>query len=282
MDVESMRIRSADGSEVPFSRVARAHLATGYSTISHVDRRRVVTVSADVDPAIANSNEIVRSLKAGAMHDVIAPYPGLQYSFEGEQAEQRDFLRAMGIGMLAAMLVIYVLLAVPLGSYLQPLIIMTAIPFGFVGAAWGHMLLGYNLTMYSVLGLVALSGIVVNDSLVLVDYVNKLVEQGSSLADAIVEAGQARFRAILLTSLTTFAGLTPLMLETSMQARFMIPMAISIAFGVIFASFVTLFLVPVSYRVLDDVMTLFGGGARSGSAEEPNVIRHPAALDETG
>ena len=157
---------------------------------------------------------------------------------------------------------------------------MTAIPFGFVGAAWGHLMLGYQFTMYSVIGLVALSGIVVNDSLVLVDYVNKLIEKGRSLEQAIVEAGQARFRAILLTSLTTFAGLTPLMLETSMQARFMIPMAISIAFGVIFSSFVTLFLVPVSYRVLEDVIALFSSWTGLSVADEPNVIRHPALVEE--
>jgi multidrug efflux pump subunit AcrB len=277
-DVERMRVRSADGTEVPFSRVARATLGTGFSTIRHVDRRRVVTVTADVDPAVANPNEIVRSLKRGALEDTLAAYPHVHHSFEGEQAEQRDFLRAQLIGMAASLLVIYVLLAVPLGSYLQPLIIMSAIPFGFVGAAWGHLLLGYKLTMYSVIGLVALAGVVVNSSLVLVDYVNRLVGSGTPLHEALSEAGQARFRAILLTSLTTFAGLTPLMLETSMQARFMIPMAISIAFGVLFSSFITLFLVPCSYLVLEDVIRLLGGrGAARALTTAPNVIRHPAA-----
>jgi len=277
-DVERMRIRSADGTEVPFSRVARATLGMGFSTISHVDRRRVVTVTADVDPSVSNANEIVRSLKRGALVDAIAAYPDVHHSFEGEQAEQRDFLRAQLIGMLASLLVIYVLLAVPLGSYVQPFIIMSAIPFGFVGAAWGHLLLGYKLTMYSVIGLVALAGVVVNSSLVLVDYVNRLAAGGTPLHEAIAEAGQARFRAILLTSLTTFAGLTPLMLETSMQARFMIPMAISIAFGVIFSSFITLFLVPCSYLVLEDVQRLLGG-RRAGETltTAPNVIRHPSA-----
>ena len=237
-----------------------------------------MTVTADVDPAVANANEIVRSLKRGALEEVIAAYPGVHFSFEGEQAEQRDFLRAQLIGMAASLLVIYVLLAVPLGSYLQPFIIMSAIPFGFVGAAWGHLLLGYKLTMYSVIGLVALAGVVVNSSLVLVDYVNRLVSNGTPLHDALSEAGRARFRAILLTSLTTFAGLTPLMLETSMQARFMIPMAISIAFGVVFSSFITLFLVPCSYLVLEDGLRLLGSGRPEGAlASAPNVIRHPAA-----
>jgi multidrug efflux pump subunit AcrB len=199
-------------------------------------------------------------------------------SFEGEQAEQRDFVRAMQIGLASALFVIYVLLAVPLRSYLQPLIIMSAIPFGFVGAAWGHILLGRELTMYSVIGLVALSGVVVNASLVLVDYVNRLVAEGQDIEEAVCNAGQARFRAILLTSLTTFAGLTPMMLETSMQARFMIPMAISIAFGVVFASFITLFLVPATYLVLEDVLGLAKRGMRRRGETSRKSEMEPVAL----
>ena len=256
-DVEGMRIRSADGSQVPFESVARATLSTGFSTLRHVDGRRVVSVTADVDQSVANANEIVASLRRGALDEVLAQHRGVQYRFEGEQAEQRDFLRAMGFGYAMALLAIYTLLAVPLGSYFQPLIIMSAIPFGLVGAAWGHVLLGYVFTMYSVLGLVALSGVVVNASLVLVDYVNRRVADGASLEQAVLDSARTRFRPILLTSLTTFAGLSPLMLETSMQARFMIPMAISIAFGVLFASAITLFLVPTSYLILEDVLGLF-------------------------
>jgi multidrug efflux pump subunit AcrB len=256
-DVEDMWIRSADGTQVPFSSVAKSSLSTGFSTIRHVDRRRIVTVTADVDLAVANANEIVADLKRGTLEEVLSPYTGVLHSFEGEQASQRDFLRAQSIGMLASLLVIYVLLAVPLGSYSQPLIIMSAIPFGFVGAVWAHLLLGFSLTMYSIIGLVALAGVVVNSSLVLVDYVNRLLADGMSLEEAVVQSGRTRLRPILLTSLTTFAGLTPMMLETSMQARFMIPMAISIAFGVVFSSFVTLFVVPSSYIVLEDAKALF-------------------------
>ena len=274
-DVERMRIRGVDGSEVPFSRVARADLGVGFSTIQHVDRRRVVSVTADVDQAIANANEIVADLKKGALDEALADIPGVHWAFEGEQAQQREFLVAQLIGMAASLFVIYVLLAVPLGSYLQPFIIMSAIPFGFVGAAWGHVFLGFPLTMYSVIGLVALAGVVVNASLVLVDYVNKLVASGRPLEQAVVEAGMARFRAILLTSLTTFAGLTPLMLETSLQAKFMIPMAISIAFGVIFSSFVTLFLVPCSYLVLEDLLRLLSRQPepQPEGRRKPRVVR---------
>jgi len=264
-DVTNMRIRSMDGSEIPFSTVALAKLDTGFSSIRRVNRQRVVTVKADVDRAVANSNEIVADLKGGSLQAVLDDYPGLTFSFEGEQAEQRDFLRAQLIGLAGALLVIYVLLAIPLGSYLQPLIIMSAIPFGFVGAAWGHLLLGYDLSMYSILGLVALSGVVVNASLVLVDQVNFGVAGGMEIRAAVYQATVARFRPILLTSLTTFLGLTPLMMETSIQARFMIPMAISLAFGVLFASFITLLLVPTAYLVLEDVQKLLG--RFSGSSE---------------
>ncbi|MDJ0864560.1 MAG: efflux RND transporter permease subunit [Myxococcota bacterium] len=268
-DVEQVRIRSADGGEVPFASVARARLGTGFSTIRHVDRRRVVSVTADVDIAVANANQIVADLKRGALERALASYHGVQYSFEGEQAEQRDFLSAMGRGYAVALLVIFTLLAVPLRSYVQPLVIMSAIPFGLVGAAWGHVLLGLDFTMYSILGLVALSGVVVNASLVLVDAANQRRAEGADVEHAVTEAAVSRFRAILLTSLTTFAGLTPLMLETSMQARFMIPMAVSIAFGVVFASFITLFLVPASSLLLDDV------GAWLGRSRAPAPLPEP-------
>jgi len=276
-DVEQMRIRSADGTEVPFSSVARAQLKTGFSTIRHMDGRRVVSVTADVDQAMANANEIVATLKSGALDEILAPYHGMHYSFEGEQAEQREFMRAMAMGYAITLLVIYALLAVPLGSYMQPFIIMSAIPFGLVGAAWGHVLMGYEFTMYSVLGLVALSGVVVNASLVLVDYVNKRIAEGAGIQEAIRDAARARFRPILLTSLTTFAGLSPLMLETSMQARFMIPMAISLAFGVLFASFITLFLVPCSYLMLEDFLGLFQRGTPEPQAPRPTAVRDRAA-----
>jgi len=256
-DVESMRIRTADGSEVPFGYVAQASLGRGFSTIKRIDRRRVVNVSAEVDLALASPGEIVLDLKRGAIQETLADFSSVTYSFEGQQAEQREFMAALGKGQLIALFVIYGLLAVPLRSYVQPGIIMSAIPFGLVGAVWGHLAMGFDLTMYSILGFVALSGVVVNSSLVLVDYVNRRRAQGAALREALVDAGIARFRAIMLTSLTTFAGLTPLMLEQSMQARFMIPMAISIAFGVLFSSSITLFLVPASYLALEDLTGLF-------------------------
>jgi len=277
-DVQQMRIRGPDGSEVPFARVAHAELGIGFSAIQHVDRRRFVSVTADVDQAVANTNEIVTALKKGQLDETLADFHGVHFSFEGRQADQREFLNAQMIGMAASLFVIYALLAVPLGSYLQPFIIMSAIPFGFVGAAWGHVFLGFPLTMYSVIGLVALAGVVVNASLVFVDKVNKFVDEGRPLEHAVVEAGAARFRPILLTSLTTFAGLSPMMLEESLQAQFMIPMAISIAYGVIFSSFITLFLVPCSYLVLEDLLRL----RKRGPEPQPEPRKKPRAVPATG
>jgi multidrug efflux pump subunit AcrB len=270
-DVEDMRIRSRDGIEVPFSSVAKAELSTGYSAISHVNRMRVITVTAEIDDDAVNANEVVAALNAGPLDAAVAPYHGVSYSFEGMQADQREFVRAQLISFALALGVIYALLAVPLGSYTQPLIIMTAIPFGFVGAAWGHILLGFKLTMYSMIGFVALAGVVVNSSLVLVDAVNRSYSAGTGIADAVVEAAASRLRPILLTSLTTFAGLTPMMLETSLQARFMIPMAISIAFGVVFSSFITLFMVPCSYLVLDDIGNAMSRRSEVRAGEDPRA-----------
>ncbi len=258
-DVEAMRVRAADGREVPFLAVADATLGRGFSAIRRVDRQRVVTVTADVDLAVANANVIVADLQESVLPGLLAGYPGVHHAFEGEQAEQRLFLSAMMRGQMIAFLVIYALLAIPLRSYVQPLIIMTAIPFGLVGAVVGHVLLGYDFSMYSVIGLVALSGVVVNASLVLIDHVNHLRQQGARLAEAVRDAGRARLRAIMLTSLTTFAGLTPMMMERSISAKFMIPMAIALAFGVIFASFITLFFVPCASLVLEDISLLIRG-----------------------
>jgi multidrug efflux pump subunit AcrB len=176
----------------------------------------------------------------------------LRYSFEGDDREQRETMAALMQGFLLALFVIFGLMAVPFRSYIQPLIIMVAIPFGFVGAVWGHVVMGYDLSIMSMFGMIALTGVVINDNLVLVDYVNKTRWEGKTLMRAAHDAGIARFRPILLTSLTTFASLTPLLLERSLQARFLIPMAISLGFGVLFATAISLILVPTIYVVLEE------------------------------
>ena len=183
-------------------------------------------------------------------------YPGLNFSFEGERRTQQDTINDLADGLLIALLAIFALLAVPLRSYLQPLIIMSAIPFGLVGAILGHLLLDMDLTIISMFGLVALSGVVVNDSLVLVDYVNRRRREGLPVMQAVRLGGRSRFRPILLTSITTFLGLTPLLLEKSIQAQFLIPMAVSLAFGVLFATFIALIVLPSAYLILEDLQDL--------------------------
>jgi multidrug efflux pump subunit AcrB len=257
-DVENMRVRLPDGTAVPFPSVAEVSLGRGYASIERSDRQRIVSVTAEVDPTLANENEVLASVRADVLPGILANHPRVTYTLEGDQKNQREALDRMGRGFLLALVAIFALLAVPLGSYIQPLIIMSAIPFGFMGAIWGHLITGFQLSMMSVIGCVALSGVVVNDSLVLVSWVNARRREGVSMSDAVQGAGVARFRAILLTSLTTFAGLTPMMLERDVQARFMIPMAVALAFGVLFATAVTLLVVPCSYLILEDLRQLPG------------------------
>jgi len=271
-DVEALRIRAADGTAVPFATVAAASLGQGFAAIQRVDRERTVVVSADVDVAVASPNAIASEIALRELPELEKRH-GVRAAFAGEQAEQSDFLAAMGRGQLLALIAIYALLAVPLRSYLQPLVIMLVIPFGAVGAALGHLIMGYDLTMYSVIGIVALSGVVVNASLVLVDDVNQRRARGDRLIDAVRDAGRGRLRAIFLTEITTFVGLVPMMFERAMFARFMIPLAISLAFGVLFASVITLLIVPCATVILEDLQLLASGTKRRRAAERIAAAR---------
>ncbi|NNE43866.1 MAG: efflux RND transporter permease subunit [Gemmatimonadetes bacterium] len=252
-DVEGLRIRAPGGIEVPFSTVAEVQRDRGSSSIRRADRRRVINVIADVDIDVANPNEVLASVVAADLPAILDEYQSVSYSFEGEQRQQSDTLSALLSGLAVALFAIFALLAVPLRSYTQPLIIMAAIPFGFVGAVWGHLIMGMNLTVLSIAGLVALSGVVVNDSLVMVDFVNRAREEGMSRLEAARTSGGARFRPILLTSLTTFAGISPLLLEKSLQSQFLKPLAVSLGFGVLFATALILVLVPTAYLILHDL-----------------------------
>ncbi len=255
-DLDNLRIRTPDGGEVPFYAVARAERGRGYAALKRSDRQRVINVTADVDLTRANANEILADLRANFLPGLLADHPGLSYALEGAQREQRETLSALIRNYGVALVLIYVLLAVPLRSDSQPLIIMAVIPFGLVGAIGGHLLMRMNLSMMSVFGVVALSGVVVNSSLVLVHYVNQRRREGRPLELAVRDAGIARFRPIVLTSLTTFAGLTPLLLEGSVSAQFLIPMATSLGFGVLFSTVISLILVPTGYVVLEDLKAL--------------------------
>lgn len=252
-ELENLRIRTADGIEVPFSEVAEVSMGRGYSTITRVDRKRAINVFAEVDKATFDMEAFHKELRENLMPRIMKDHPGLTWTLEGEAREQSESMTSLALGALVVLFAIYALMAVPLGSYLQPLIVMAVIPFGLVGAAGGHLLMGHDLSFLSMLGILALAGVLVNDSLVLVDYINQQVRSGVNQLEAVHGAGAARFRAILLTSLTTFAGLTPILLERSLQAQFLIPMALSLAFGVLFGTLITLFLVPSIYLILEDL-----------------------------
>ncbi len=254
--VRDMRVRTPLGDEVPFSSVARAKTRRGYSTIRRTDRQRTINVKADIDNSVANANDILADLGETVLPALASSYPGVTVSLEGQSREQGETVNAMLRLYALALFGIYGLMAIPFRSYIQPLIVMTAIPFGVVGALLGHLLLGQVLSMLSILGVAALAGVVVNDSLVLVDYVNRKRSEGLSISEAARLAGRARFRPILLTSLTTFVGLIPLILEKSVQAQFLVPMAISLAFGVLYSTLITLLFLPCSYLILEDLVRL--------------------------
>jgi multidrug efflux pump subunit AcrB len=254
-----LRIRTPQGGELPLARAAWIDEGRGFSEISRTDRKRVINVTARVDSKQASAQDILTDLKEGLLQQLAHDYPGLSFDMEGEEKERRDSMASMGRGFMLALFAIFALLAIPFRSYSQPLLIMVAIPFGIVGAIAGHLIMGFNLSMLSMFGIVALSGVVVNDSLLLIDRVNTNRRVGGlDLHQALVEGGVRRFRPILLTSLTTFFGLAPMILETSVQAQFLIPMAISLAFGILFATGITLLLVPALYFALEDIRRLFG------------------------
>jgi multidrug efflux pump subunit AcrB len=251
-DLEAMRLRTPAGDEIPFADAVSVDEGRGFSTIQRSNRARKVNVTAKVDAA-ENPGVVIAALDADVLPRLAAKYPGLSWAYEGQAQEQAETMGSLQRGYLIALLAIFALMAIPLRSYLQPLIIMTAIPFGIIGAVWGHVVLGIDLSIMSMFGLVALTGVVVNDSIVLIDFINTARAGGTSLLPAVVESGLQRFRPILLTSLTTAAGLTPLILEKSVQAKFLIPMAVSLGFGVMLSTFTSLILVPALYVVLEDL-----------------------------
>ncbi|OEU49393.1 MAG: multidrug transporter, partial [Desulfobacterales bacterium S3730MH5] len=241
--VEEMRIRTREGDEIPLDEVAQVDYGRAYSVIHRVDRKRVITVVSDLDENVANATKIVSDLKADFLPELVRRYPGIKYSLEGDEKRQEESIGSLKKGFTLALMGIYLILATQFRSYTQPGIIMMAIPFGLVGAVIGHLIMDLDVTLMSLFGSVALSGIVVNDALILIDFTNRAVQDGKSLEQAVEASGRARFRPVILTSVTTIAGLMPLMLERSFQAQFLIPMAVSITFGLLAATVLTLVLV---------------------------------------
>lgn len=256
-NLETMRVRAPNGDDVPFNQVANITLAKGYASIVRVDGARSISVSGKVDKDLVDPGEIARDVMANVVPGMLKRYPEVSSKLQGSSREQGEAIVSLAQGFLFALLAIYTLMAIPLKSYSQPLIIMSVIPFGLVGAIIGHIILGKAVSVLSICGIIALSGVVVNDSLIMVDFVNRARKEGRSLMESVLTAGTERFRAIILTSLTTFMGLMPIVFEKSLQAQLVIPMAISLAFGILFATVITLLLVPSLYLVLDDIKRLF-------------------------
>ena len=247
-------LRTPDGVEVPLLSVVDVSEGQAFRSIDRRDGRRVVTVTAKVEPKSA-SNRVLRVVREELLPQLRADFPGITWSFEGSDAEMRESTATLWGGFALAMAVIYALLAIAFGNYVQPLIVMMAIPFGIIGAVLGHILLGYDLSLVSMMGVVAVSGVVVNGALIMVHHANRNRREMSPY-DAIHEAGLRRFRPIVLTTLTTFGGLTPIILETSRQAQHLIPMAISLGFGIVFATSITLLVVPCLYMMFEDIRQL--------------------------
>ncbi|MBY6064785.1 AcrB/AcrD/AcrF family protein [Pseudidiomarina sediminum] len=251
-NLESMKLRSSDGALIPFTELAEIRHAKGYNTITRNDGERSVNVRARVDKDSVEPFEVVQQVQRDYMQPILDKYPSVQVKLEGASQDEAEATSSLAIGFVLALFAIYALMAVPLKSYSQPLIIMSVIPFGMIGAVVGHWILGMPISVLSLFGIIALAGVVVNDSLVMVDYVNQSRREGVPLRKAVQDAGSARFRAIILTSLTTFFGLLPIVLEKSLQAKIVIPMAISLGFGILFATVITLLLIPCLYLILDD------------------------------
>jgi multidrug efflux pump subunit AcrB len=280
-DVEEVLIRTPTGGFAPLGTVAELRRNRAPTSIEREDGQRTVDVKADLAAGVRSSQDVIASLKADVLPALRARHPDLKAELVGEQREQNESLSSLGSNYLVALFVVYALLAVPFRSYTQPLIIMFAIPFGIVGAVAGHLLLGFELSIISMMGIVALSGVAVNDSLVLIEAINQYRREGDGPMEAAVRAGMRRMRPILLTSLTTFFGLMPMIFEKSPQARFLIPMAISLGFGVLFTTVIALLLVPSLYLTLEENLAwgrrawawlrprLSPGGGAAGDAGQP-------------
>lgn len=257
--LNDMLINTPSGGKVPLSHVATLKPGKSASAITRIDRYRTINVTADVDKNTTNMTTLNADLNQ-FLTELMNKYPGVSYSLEGEAREQADSFSSLAWGLVFVFFIIYCLLAIPFKSYVQPIIVMSVIPFGAIGAIIGHWIMGMDLTIMSILGLMALIGVVVNDSLVLVDFINAKVRSGIKAYDAVLIAAQSRFRPVMLTSLTTFIGLMPLLFEKATQAQFLIPMAVSLGFGIIFATFITLILVPVNYLLVEDIKKVSNKG----------------------
>lgn len=278
--LEDIRIQTADGSQRPLTEIADIEVVRGYTSITRHNRLRSITVQASVDDAVGNSAEIVAELKNEFLPKQRAEMPGVSVLWQGRQEQQKESFGSMFLGFMIALLGMYTLLAMEFRSYVQPLLVLVIIPFGAIGAIAGHALMGHPISFFSVFGLVALSGIVVNDSIVLIDFINHNIESGNDATHAVCEAGKRRFRPVMLTSATTIGGLLPILAETSLQAQMLIPMAISIAFGVMFATVLVLFMMPVLYSLYAHALAILRIDIRNVlNFEDQEETQEPTELE---
>ena len=256
-DLENLKIRVPSGSEIPLHEVSDMQIEKSYSVIDRVDRLRAINVTADLRELDANPNDLIKVLNLGIVSELKEKYPEVVFQWRGAFQDQNEMMESLSMTFPLILVMIYALLAIPFGSYLQPLIIMSVIPFGLIGAVFGHVVMGVSLSFTSLMGIVALSGIVINDNLLIVSFINRVRQEGVTMFDAARRAGLRRFRPIFLTSLTTFVAVMPIVFETRVQAVLLIPMAVSLAFGVLFATIISLILVPAGYLIFEDIITLF-------------------------
>jgi multidrug efflux pump subunit AcrB len=255
--LNEMLITAPNGRQIPLANVADIKPGRGPSQITRIDGYRVLNVTADVDKDNTNMVVLLADLQ-GYVDSLLIKYPSISYIMEGEQARQAETFGSLSFGIIIVLFAIYCLLALPLKSYVQPILVMSIIPFGIIGAIIGHWVMGVTLTILSILGLLALTGVVINDSLVLVDFINQRHRAGGEkLLSAVERAGVVRFRPVMLTSVTTFFGLLPLLMDQSSSAQFLVPMAISLGFGILFATLITLILVPTNIMIADDISRYF-------------------------
>ena len=265
-DFENIRVRTNDGAERPITELADIHVTRGYSEIKRRDQHRCITVSADVQ-APANAHDVVANLQKHFMPDLLHKFPQIRVRWEGQQETTNESIDSLKYGFVAALLAMFVLLTLEFRSYIQPILILAIVPFGFIGAALGHAVMGLEFTILSLFGMIALTGVVVNDSIVLIDFINHRIDAGMPLRQALLEAGTRRFQPVILTSVTTIAGLLPMLLETSFQGQILVPMATSLAFGLAAATALILLLVPAMYCIYARFRGDLGMDSGRGSAE---------------
>ena len=277
-DFQDLRVRGLDGVERPIAELAEIKVTQGYSEINRLDQMRSITISSELDTTKANASTIAADLRKTLEQEFKNKYPYLRFRWEGQQEETRESFNSLAIGFAVAMAAMYLLLVFEFRSYLQPWIVLAIVPFGMVGAIFGHALMGLPLTLFSMFGMVTLAGVVVNDSIVMVDFINQCIAKGMRPVDAIITAGSRRLRAVFLTSVTTVAGLLPMLLEKSLQAQALIPMATSLAFGLIASTLLVLLMVPLLYRLYvaisftDEQMLGFDPLVKESSAQLQEAI----------